>query len=199
MPNGGLSPCPASQATQVWTHCARDCPEWYRHPARWTGASRALTRRSADAGHHTPGCARFRRHRPCVLVLRWPMGRRGCMMEIGTPAAGHARFSQPAAGRLHRARWHGAAPLSATCRSGEPHRGRRAAYVRDPRTVNLGNPAWQASPPYGTDMIIAVASSEPLFDRPRPSNAETVANLSARPEGSDRGRRHRGVRMRAPR
>ena len=28
--------------------------------------------------------------------------------------------------------------------------------------------------PYGTDMIIAVASSEPLFDRPRPGNTETA-------------------------
>jgi hypothetical protein len=30
------------------------------------------------------------------------------------------------------------------------------------------------SEPYGTDMIIAVASSDPLFDRPRPANAETA-------------------------
>ena len=27
---------------------------------------------------------------------------------------------------------------------------------------------------YGTDMIIAVASSEPLFDRARPGNTETA-------------------------
>jgi serine/threonine-protein kinase len=38
--------------------------------------------------------------------------------------------------------------------------------------VNLGNPVWVIGEPYGTDMIIAVASSEPLFERPRPSNAE---------------------------
>jgi hypothetical protein len=38
--------------------------------------------------------------------------------------------------------------------------------------INLGNPVWVIGQPYGTDMIIAIASSDPLFDRPRPSNAE---------------------------
>ncbi|HVC59377.1 MAG TPA: protein kinase [Acetobacteraceae bacterium] len=38
-----------------------------------------------------------------------------------------------------------------------------------------GHPAWEVGPPYGTDMIIAVASSQPLFDRPRPGNVETAA------------------------
>jgi len=41
-------------------------------------------------------------------------------------------------------------------------------------TVTLGHPAWIVSEPYGTDMIVAVASSDPLFDRPRPTNAETA-------------------------
>ena len=41
-------------------------------------------------------------------------------------------------------------------------------------TVNLSHPSWTITPPYGTDMIIAVASSQPLFDRPRPSNGETA-------------------------
>jgi hypothetical protein len=40
--------------------------------------------------------------------------------------------------------------------------------------VPLGHPAWTIGEPYGTDMIIAVASSEPLFDKPRPGNAETA-------------------------
>ncbi len=39
-------------------------------------------------------------------------------------------------------------------------------------TVNLGNPSWLIGPPYGTDMIIAVAASDPLFDHPRASNSE---------------------------
>jgi serine/threonine-protein kinase len=43
--------------------------------------------------------------------------------------------------------------------------------------VNLGDPqpgqrGWEASAPYGTDMIIAIAASRPLFDGPRPANAE---------------------------
>jgi len=38
-----------------------------------------------------------------------------------------------------------------------------------------GHPAWEVGPPYGTDMIIAIASSQPLFDRPRPDNVESAA------------------------
>jgi serine/threonine protein kinase len=41
-------------------------------------------------------------------------------------------------------------------------------------TVPLSHPSWTITPPYGTDMIIAIASSQPLFDRPRPSNGETA-------------------------
>jgi eukaryotic-like serine/threonine-protein kinase len=40
--------------------------------------------------------------------------------------------------------------------------------------VNLGHPSWQVGPPYGTDMIIAIASSDPLFDHARPTNAEAA-------------------------
>jgi eukaryotic-like serine/threonine-protein kinase len=35
-----------------------------------------------------------------------------------------------------------------------------------------GHPQWQVGPPYGTDMIIAVASSVPLLDLPPPPNQE---------------------------
>ena len=45
---------------------------------------------------------------------------------------------------------------------------------RTGRTDHLGHPSWLIGEPYGTDMIIAVASSQPLFDRPRPGNAETA-------------------------
>lgn len=41
-------------------------------------------------------------------------------------------------------------------------------------TVNLANPRWLISEPYGTDMIMAVAASQPLFDHARPSNEETA-------------------------
>jgi eukaryotic-like serine/threonine-protein kinase len=38
--------------------------------------------------------------------------------------------------------------------------------------VRPGHPGWEVGPPYGTDMIIAIASSQPLFARSRPSNGE---------------------------
>jgi eukaryotic-like serine/threonine-protein kinase len=41
-------------------------------------------------------------------------------------------------------------------------------------TVDLGQPSWEIGPPYGMDVIIAVASSDPLFSRPRPGNGETA-------------------------
>jgi serine/threonine-protein kinase len=40
--------------------------------------------------------------------------------------------------------------------------------------VHLGHPSWQIGPPYGSDMIIAIASSDPLFDNARPTNAEAA-------------------------
>ena len=61
--------------------------------------------------------------------------------------------------------------------------------------VSLGHPSWTIGEPYGTDMIIAVASSEPLFDRPRPGNAETVnVYLRDLQTAIDRARQ-RGVRL----
>jgi eukaryotic-like serine/threonine-protein kinase len=41
--------------------------------------------------------------------------------------------------------------------------------------INLADPHWTIAPPYGTDMIIAVASPQPLFDKPRPDNSEQAA------------------------
>ena len=46
--------------------------------------------------------------------------------------------------------------------------------------INLGqpgpsNPGWQVDEPYGTDLIIAIASEDALFDRPRPANIEKAA------------------------
>jgi serine/threonine-protein kinase len=51
-------------------------------------------------------------------------------------------------------------------------------FVPDQK-VSLGDPAagqpgWEVAPPFGTDMIIAVASSRPLFTRPRAGNVETA-------------------------
>lgn len=46
--------------------------------------------------------------------------------------------------------------------------------------LNLGepgpdNPGWQVAEPFGTDVIIAIASEDALFDRPRPANAEKAS------------------------
>ena len=42
--------------------------------------------------------------------------------------------------------------------------------------VSQGHPAWEVGEPYGADMIIAIQSAQPLFDRPRPANVEAVAD-----------------------
>jgi hypothetical protein len=39
-----------------------------------------------------------------------------------------------------------------------------------------GHPAWEVGEPYGTDLIIAIASSQGLFTVPRPANAEVAAD-----------------------
>ena len=67
-------------------------------------------------------------------------------------------------------------------------------------TVNLGaqtpgHPAWEVGPPYGTDMIIAIASSQPLFDRARPANAEDAAAYLRDLQAVVDAARSRGVRM----
>jgi len=36
------------------------------------------------------------------------------------------------------------------------------------------NPGWQVAPPFGTDVIIAIASEDALFDHPRPGNVENA-------------------------
>jgi hypothetical protein len=42
--------------------------------------------------------------------------------------------------------------------------------------VGPGHPAWEVGEPYGMDMIVAIQSAVPLFDRPRPSNVESTAD-----------------------
>lgn len=61
--------------------------------------------------------------------------------------------------------------------------------------VNLGHPAWRVSEPYGTDMIIAVASSEPLFERPRPANAESAEAYLRDLQAAIDSLRQRGARL----
>ena len=62
-------------------------------------------------------------------------------------------------------------------------------------TLNLGNPAWLIGEPYGTDMIIAVASSEQLFDRPRPGNSETAEVYIRELQAAIDALRQRGARL----
>ncbi len=57
----------------------------------------------------------------------------------------------------------------------DPPRVFQAGEVVNLGDAGPGHPAWEVAPPYGTDMIIAIASSQPLFDRPRPDNVETAA------------------------
>ncbi|HTB45824.1 MAG TPA: protein kinase [Acetobacteraceae bacterium] len=67
-------------------------------------------------------------------------------------------------------------------------------------TVSLGDPkaghpAWEVGPPYGTDMIIAIASTQPLFDRPRPDNVESGAEYLRELQAAVDGAQRRGARV----
>ena len=42
--------------------------------------------------------------------------------------------------------------------------------------VGPGHPAWEVGEPYGMDMIVAIQSATPLFERPRPSNVESAVD-----------------------
>ena len=66
--------------------------------------------------------------------------------------------------------------------------------------VNLGatspgHPAWEVGEPYGTDMIIAIASSQPVFDRPRPGNLEQASDYLRELQAAVDAARQRGVRL----
>ena len=61
--------------------------------------------------------------------------------------------------------------------------------------VSAGHPAWEVGPPYGTDMIIAIASAQPLFDRPRPSNGEDTTSYLHALESAVQAAQSRGVQM----
>lgn len=60
-----------------------------------------------------------------------------------------------------------------------------ARTLRAGESLELGNPGsgrpqWQVAPPFGTDMIIAVASSVPLFDSPQPNQEDNGADYVRR-------------------
>jgi serine/threonine-protein kinase len=59
------------------------------------------------------------------------------------------------------------------------------------------NPGWQVDEPYGTDLIIAVASEDALFDRPRPTNVEKAATYLRDLRRALEAARSRGARLAA--
>jgi hypothetical protein len=68
--------------------------------------------------------------------------------------------------------------------------------------LNLGEPGpnnrgWQVDEPYGTDVIIAIASEDTLFDRPRPANVESAAAYLQELKRAMDTARGRGARMTA--
>jgi eukaryotic-like serine/threonine-protein kinase len=61
--------------------------------------------------------------------------------------------------------------------------------------AHAGHPAWEVGPPYGTDMIIAIASTQPLFDRPRPDNVESGAEYLRELQAAVDAAQRRGARL----
>jgi serine/threonine-protein kinase len=60
----------------------------------------------------------------------------------------------------------------------------------------IGGPAWATSAPFGTEMILVVASSVPLFDKPRPDDEDTATYLRDLRAAIENARR-RGARLAA--
>jgi serine/threonine protein kinase len=69
-----------------------------------------------------------------------------------------------------------------------------ALALGDPGPENRG---WQVDEPYGTDVIIALASEDALFDRPRPANAEKAAVYLRDLKKALEAARSRGARITA--
>ncbi len=59
------------------------------------------------------------------------------------------------------------------------------------------NPGWQVDEPYGTDVIIAIASEDALFDRSRPANIEKAAVYLRDLKRALEAARSRGARVTA--
>jgi serine/threonine protein kinase len=61
--------------------------------------------------------------------------------------------------------------------------------------VSQGHPAWEVAEPYGSDLIIAIVSAQPLFPRDRPNNVEKASDYLRDLRTAVDGALHRGVRM----
>ena len=58
-------------------------------------------------------------------------------------------------------------------------------------SVALGSPGWTVGPPFGTDMIVAIVSTAPLFTKPPPADQPLPAYLASLGSAID-GLRRRG-------
>jgi len=77
-----------------------------------------------------------------------------------------------------------------------------ARTLHSGQVLELGNPGggrpqWQVAPPFGTDMIIAVASSVPLFDSPPPNQEDNGSDYVRRLGRAIEAARSRGASVSA--
>jgi serine/threonine-protein kinase len=80
--------------------------------------------------------------------------------------------------------------------------GDRARRLEPGEVLNLGepgpgNPGWQVAPPFGTDLIVAIASEDALFDHPRPGNVENAEVYLRELKRGVESARSRGARIAA--
>ncbi len=61
--------------------------------------------------------------------------------------------------------------------------------------VGPGHPAWEVAPPYGQDMIVAIASAQPLFERGRQSNVEKADDYLRDLRAAIETAQQKGVRL----
>jgi hypothetical protein len=65
------------------------------------------------------------------------------------------------------------------------------------RDTGPEKPFWTVGEPFGTDLIIAIASEDPLFDRPRPANVEKATVYLRDLKKALESARSRGARLAA--
>jgi len=78
-----------------------------------------------------------------------------------------------------------------------PARTLRAGQMLELGNPGGGRPQWQVGPPFGTDMIIAVASSVPLFDSPQPNQEDNGSDYVRRLGRAIEAARSRGASVTA--
>jgi serine/threonine-protein kinase len=81
--------------------------------------------------------------------------------------------------------------------AGDPPHKFNAGEALDLGDPGPNNRGWQVSEPFGTDVIVAIASEDALFDRPRPSNVEKASDYLRDLQRAVEAARSRGVRLAA--